>query len=131
VLIRKLKMVAFSFVGSLFLLSSLMPGFSEQVNKLPSLVNHYRHHLEEHGTVSISEFISLHYSDDSRHKQEEDHQDLPLFQISPSNIVALQQDFYVFQLEAPVAAPIELARVKHNLYSFRKPGGIFQPPKFA
>lgn len=108
-----------------------MPGFTEQLNKLPSLVNHYRHHVLEHDTASFAEFIELHYGDGSVHKTEENHQDLPLYQVSSTILLVIVQEFPSYNVEAPTAAFIEHAVFRHKLYAFNSPKGIFQPPRWV
>ncbi len=125
------KKWAFLFLGAMFLLSSLMPGFTEQLNKLPSLVNHYVHHVEEHDTAGFAEFIAIHYGDDATHRNEEDHGDLPLYQISGSVALVLVQEFPVINLEITSHAKLEHTSYKDQSYSFEKLGGIFQPPRMA
>ncbi len=112
-------------------IGSLLPGFSNQLNKLPSLVNHYKHHVEEHGDISISEFISLHYIDDSAHKEEEDHQDLPFFQMSTTSLVAVSHEFEIVHPSLPALNTFELGFYKPNHYSFQDSESIFQPPRLA
>lgn len=121
----------FLFLGAMFLVSSLMPGFTEQLNKLPSLVNHYRHHVEEHDTTSFAEFISIHYGDNSSHRNEEDHGDLPFYQISGTVMLVLVQEFPIVNLELASNPAIEHTSYKDQSYSFKKSGGIFQPPRLA
>jgi hypothetical protein len=121
----------FLFLGIMFLVSSLMPGFTEQLNKLPSLVNHYRHHVEEHDTTNFAEFISIHYGDDATHRNEEDHGDLPLYQISGSVMLVMVQEFPIFNLDIAVTSAVTNTSYKDQSYSFKKVGGIFQPPRLA
>lgn len=116
-------------LGITFLISSLLPGFSEQLNKLPSLVNHYRHHVEEHNTISFAEFIELHYGDNSSHKQEENHQDLPLYHVNGTFLIVMFQELPVNIFEVPELTFIEHTAYKQELYSFLNPGYIFQPPR--
>lgn len=113
------------FVGS------LLPGFSAQLNKLPSLVNHYRHHVEDHGQISITEFIAMHYTDNSSHKEEENHEDLPFFQMSTTSLVAVAHAFEVLHPSLPAVFHIEAGFYKPNHYSFQNFGGIFQPPRLG
>jgi hypothetical protein len=123
------KKWGFLLLGTLFLMSSLLPGFSEQLNKLPALVNHYRHHVVEHDTASIGEFIELHYSQQSTHKTEEDHESLPLYHVNATYLLVVVQELPAFTLTAPENIFIEHADFKHDLYSFQNPGSIFQPPR--
>jgi hypothetical protein len=125
------KKWGFLLLGTLFLISSLLPGFTEQLNKLPSLVNHYRHHVEEHDTASFSEFIALHYGDDSNHKTEENHQDLPLYHVSGTTLIVMFQEFPANIGPVPELTFIEHTPYKQELYSSLNPGTIFQPPRLA
>lgn len=123
------KKWAFLLFGAFFLLSSLLPGFTEQLNKLPSLVHHYRHHVIVHNTVNFSEFIEEHYGKDNDHKHAENHDDLPLFHINGSVVLVLVQEFTSFTLQAPMPLIIEHPSFECQAYSFQKLGGIFQPPR--
>jgi len=123
------KKWAFMVLGTLFLISSFLPGFNEQLNKLPSLVNHYRHHLAEEGDITVSDFIAMHYSEGSMHKGEEDHQDLPLYQNSVNVLHVLVEELPVYKIETPIVGKHEHACFKHDFYSFNKSSGIFQPPR--
>lgn len=125
------KKWGFLLLGTLFLISSLLPGFAEQLNKLPSLVNHYRHHVEEHDTAGFSEFIALHYGDDSNHKNEENHQDLPLYHVSGTTLIVMFQEFSANIVPVPELTFVEFTAYKQELYSFSIPGTIFQPPRLA
>ncbi len=123
------KKWAFMVLGTLFLISSFLPGFNEQLNKLPSLVNHYRHHLAEEGFITVADFIDMHYSEGSLHKGEEDHQDLPLYQNSVNVLHVLVEELPVYNIETPIVGEHEHACFKHAFYSFNNPSGIFQPPR--
>ena len=115
--------VTMLFVGS------LLPGFSNQLNKLPSLVNHYKHHVEEHGDITISTFIALHYNENSSHRSEENHQDLPFFQMSTTSLVAVSHEFEMVHPVLPTINAFEIGYYKPNHYSFQDCGSIFQPPR--
>jgi hypothetical protein len=123
-------MIQWATVAMLFM-GSLLPGFSSQLNKLPSLINHYRHHVEEHGNIGVAEFIAMHYNENSSHREEEDHQDLPFFQMSTTSLVALTDAFFTYSPELPSQSVLELGYYKPCHYSFQDCGSIFQPPKVA
>lgn len=112
-------------------MSSLLPGFTEQLNKLPSLVHHYRHHVAEHDTANFSEFIAEHYGDATDHKHAENHEDLPLFHMNGSLVLVMAHAFPTIGVVAPLATQIEHDTFKSQCYSFQKLGGIFQPPRLA
>jgi hypothetical protein len=125
------KKWGFLLLGTLFLISSLLPGFAEQLNKLPFLVNHYRHHVEEHDTASFSEFITLHYGEDPTHRNEENHQDLPLYHVSGTVLIIMLQKFTSSIVEVPELAFVEFTAHKQQLYASLNPGTIFQPPRLG
>jgi hypothetical protein len=119
------------YLGILFFLSSLLPNFTEQLQKLPSLLNHYAHHQAEHEVSDFASFLFLHYGDQSAHKSEENHEDLPLFQMSNFATLLIMQELPVFAF-----IPQDITQVPHQhfldqTYSFTRIGGIFQPPRLA
>lgn len=122
-------MLQWSAVMLLFC-GSLIPAFYSQLNSLPALAGHYRHHIEEHGAVTVFDFLAIHYgSDASQHNREEDHRDLPFFQLSHTSLVVI--DHEPQQLVMVNVPSIEHDPVEHLVtnYAYAYVGGIFQPPK--
>lgn len=128
---KMLRHILHAFTVMILFCGALMPGFSNQLNKLPSLVEHYRHHLEHEGYATITEFIYLHYGESSSHKTAEDHQDLPFFQMSHTSLVALTHEFAAYELQAPDAPKPHEGFYPQVFYFYNEAGGIFQPPRLA
>jgi len=78
-----------------------------------------------------SSFLFLHYSDQSAHKSEEDHEDLPLFQMSNVVTLLIMQELPVFAFIAQDITQIAHQHFLDQTYSFTRIGGIFQPPRLA
>lgn len=108
-----------------------MPGFTEQLNKIPHLVGHYLHHQQEHEEGNFLSFLFLHYGDSSHHKNEENHDDLPLFQVIGSGNIFLHSDFPEFCFISQGSSQLERIAYTENSYCFESCGGVFQPPKTA
>ena len=117
------------YLGILFFLSSLLPNFTEQLAKLPSLFNHYAHHQADHEVSDFASFLLLHYSDESAHKSEENHEDLPLFQMSNFNTLLILQELPVFAFITQDITQVVHQQLLDQTYSFAPVGGIFQPPR--
>ncbi|MCG9881233.1 MAG: hypothetical protein MH472_11605 [Bacteroidia bacterium] len=128
---KRFKKYIFFNLGVLFLLSSLLPGFTEQLNKIPHLVGHYLHHQQEHEEGDFISFLFMHYGDASHHKNEENHDDLPLFQALGSGLIFIHSDFSEYCFFSQGSARTELLLHKENSYFFETCGGVFQPPKNA
>lgn len=126
-----LKKYVIFYLGILFFLSSLLPNFTEQLQKLPSLVNHYAQHQATDEASSFVSFILLHYSDQSEHKSEENHEDLPLFQMSNFTTLLILQELPVFSFIAQDIAQVYTHQFLDQTYSFKRIGGIFQPPRLG
>lgn len=119
------------YLGILFFLSSLLPNFTEQLQKLPSLLNHYAHHQADHEVSDFATFLFLHYSDQSAHKSEENHEDLPLFQMSNFTTLLILQEMPIFVFIAQDITQVVHQQFLDQTYSFTCIGGIFQPPRLA
>jgi hypothetical protein len=114
-----------------FLVSSLLPGFGTEFKKLPSLVNHYQHHLEDHESVGFIEFLALHYDSESEHTKSESHEDLPLFQGAASVFYAIAHEPFNLRMVPPTNNKEALKVLPENLYAYAPVGALFQPPKQA
>ena len=122
------------FFSFYFLLGSLLPGtnFSDLV-RIPDLVDHYQLHVEEAALIceeySILNFVNDHFINPDKHTQkghDQDHQDLPLHNISPS--LLMHCDFSLFELVfQPGEAIIQFFYVLEKLPGSSSP--IFQPPQ--
>lgn len=99
-----------------------------ELNKIPSLIQHYNHHKTEHAeAISFVDFLKLHYGN-SAHNQEEDHGDLPFFDSLCACLLfvhSVQQQITFTALFTSPLASIELTNNYHLLHH----EAIFQPPK--
>lgn len=112
-----------------FMLSSFLPGFGEELKKLPSLVNHYQHHLQEHEPISFLAFLKLHYDAESGHTEDEEHQDLPLFQFSAPTVVATTHDLPTLNFHIPLVKYLPVSLIRQSDYSYLYAADLLQPPK--
>lgn len=123
--------ITFFLLLGFFLLNSLLPGFGAEFQKLPSLVNHYQHHLEEHEAVDFMEFLAIHYNGESKHTQDESHEDLPLFQGAANTFHAIAHEPFNVKITPPVNAAVNTKLLPENHYAYAPIGSLFQPPKQA
>lgn len=129
---RALKYVLQWNAMLLLFCGSLIPAFHSQLSSLPALAGHYRHHVEEHGPVTVIDFLAMHYGADARqHNQEEDHRDLPFFQLSHTSLVVIDHEPQQLALIQGPAIEHEPAVHAVSAYACAYVGGIFQPPKAA
>ncbi|MCA0428828.1 MAG: hypothetical protein LCH37_15435 [Bacteroidetes bacterium] len=114
----------------LFGLNSLKPDLFEQLQRIPNLISHYKHHtLEEKEQLSFLSFLKIHYIDDTSHKEEENHEELPLFSSCFSHyhvLVVQEQMDWAFSTRVE---PIEHTDTYRFHYSYSASVSIFQPPK--
>lgn len=114
------------------LANAVKPDLLMQLAKMPSLVAHYQHHInDENEQISFMDFLVLHYGQNSSHKQSENHDDLPLFTNSGAYLafistVSLNHEFTPVQ-----NGSIQLNSAYSENYSFVKLTSIFQPPQFS
>jgi hypothetical protein len=99
-----------------------------ELNKIPSLIQHYNHHKTEHAEViSFVDFLALHYGN-STHNKEEDHGDLPFFDSLCTCLLfvhTVQQQVYFASTFIVPLVSFELSNNYHLLHH----ESIFQPPK--
>jgi hypothetical protein len=99
-----------------------------ELNKIPTLVQHYFHHTqEEKQQLSFSEFLLMHYGN-SEHRNQEDHDDLPLFAHHCSCQLFVHQEVY---FNEPQGIPVVSTSLPYQpkSYSILPDKGIFQPPR--
>lgn len=126
---KKLRRKVVYVLAGFFLLNSLLPGFGTELQKLPSLVNHYQHHLEDHEAVGFLDFLALHYDSESEHSKSESHEDLPLFQGVSAAFHAITQELFVFKSNTLFAFGSNYQSLEENHYAYTPVGSLFQPPK--
>jgi hypothetical protein len=114
------------------LANAVKPDLLMQLAKMPSLIAHYQHHInDENEQISFFDFLVLHYGQNSSHKQAENHDDLPLFNNSGAclafiSTVSLSHEFRLIQ-----NGTIQLNSPYSENYSFVKLTSIFQPPQYT
>jgi hypothetical protein len=130
VLKRIARNIILVFVSALMTISAMKPDFCEQLCRLPVLIHHYQQHqAEEEGKLSFIAFLQMHYNEDSSHKDEEDHGDLPLFNhcccyqvIIVPDAIQTPGSLALFSTDAGFQPLIED-------YHFSPATTIFQPPR--
>ena len=112
--------------------ASFLPGqgFAE-LHKIPQLIGHYKQHKQEAGNqqLSFGQFLIMHYGDSSSHKQEENHDDLPLFHSCCVSFLFIAEKTELTLL-IDNAEPILLTSEVKNEYNYNLHHTIFQPPRW-
>lgn len=111
--------------------SAIMPGGFEELFKLPSLVGHYTEHKMESKNLSFADFLLMHYNDNSNHRDEENHEDLPLFHTCCSVVIFFVTENVLHQLKSIVEAPILPATYIPSHYEYNFHHTVFQPPRLG
>ncbi len=119
---------------SLFLSLQIVTNFTffEDVVRIPSLIEHYRHHTEkETPNISFIDFIAMHYFNDSNH-QDASHNTLPLNHSSDIGHVHLSPAFTLpesLRAFTPIVLEIEHFTFFKQFIPNHNLDSIFQPPK--
>lgn len=126
------KNIAVYFLLVLFLGNAVKVDFFEQLEKIPQLIGHYKHHVIDEGEqISFYDFLVLHYDENSKHKQEEEHSNLPLYSHCFSHCLTV----LVTSLAQPEFAQYFTLETLHTPFNFNYifigTSGIFQPPKLV
>lgn len=121
------------FLVILLSCSSLVPGMdAREVAKISALVDHYRHHVQDHGETGLSfvDFLVLHYGQPGA-DQDHEHSELPLMSGHPTLLPLSGPVSPTTTLTAP--EPPVLAALLPLLTPDGRPEGrtveVFQPPK--
>lgn len=134
-----MKSVLAFFLALLMLAGSLIPQNDlAELTKLPELVDHYQyHHTVAGGSLSLSEFLVLHYSPNTTHylhvhsaQHNIEHQKLPLHSHHDCVMAA-----YVLPTR-PVVVPLRvhwpaptLRASERPMYAFSFSRALLQPPR--
>lgn len=125
-----MKRIVLFLLLVLFGLNSLKPDLFEQLQRIPNLISHYKHHTqEEKEQLSFSDFLKIHYIDTSSHKEEESHEELPLFSSCFAHyhvLVVQEQMDWAFSM---LVQSLEHTDSYRFHYSYCASVSIFQPPK--
>ena len=115
-------------------LASLMVAFGpalHELQKLPGIMSHYRHHVEVHGEddLSILEYLVTHFGE--RDHEDEDHASLPFH----GDSLCHGHTMVVPQTAEPLSVPVlvlHTATVEpSNGQPVTRTDGIFQPPRVS
>jgi hypothetical protein len=121
----------FSFSSIFILLVSIVcSGIGTgELHKISSLVKHYNEHKSEtKEALTVMGFLIMHYQNSSKHKQEEDHDDLPLFHNCCTTTPFILGSATTLKTIQPEQI-IELNNLVKSHYSFSLYSAIFQPPR--
>ncbi|SHM18095.1 hypothetical protein [Hymenobacter psychrotolerans] len=136
-----MKPVLAFFLGLLMLTSSLIPQNDlAELGKLPRLLEHYRfHHSVAGGSLSLGQFLALHYGAATAHYQhphsashDQDHHNLPLRCHHDCTLVAfvLPAVRVVVLAGQRLSWPTPAYRVASRpLYAFSFSMSLLQPPR--
>jgi hypothetical protein len=105
-----------------------------QFLKIPLLIEHYKEHKKQDPSISILQFLKIHYQGKIVHDQDEKKdQQLP-FQ-SPdcaASVVVITDIPSAISFEAPLPVILEQDKVVHSYnYAHQYLIDIFQPPRFS
>lgn len=115
------------------LFSAVLPGQGMgELQKIPMLIGHYQHHLQEHDgdQLSFTAFLWMHYGDSSSHKTEESHDDLPLFHQCCACQFFIAEELFVFSVASNTEDPTHPEHL-FDPYFHQPYNAIFQPPRFG
>jgi hypothetical protein len=114
---------------------------SEELLRLPALVQHFFHHVsEENENISFSEFLAEHYTDTTKHpahqhNEENDHNNMPLKAHDHGNCCASAFNFCFPEIQQLSNKPVPSALNYEIEYSVplrsQYDQNIWQPPKIS
>ncbi len=104
--------------------------------RLPSLIEHFKEHRTENSTLSISQFLYLHYADEQHHDADTKHENLPMHCHGHFTLINafFVEDIRYFSFLKNTTTPLFFE--KKNLFFFSKNlissylFSILQPPRF-
>jgi hypothetical protein len=102
-----------------------------ELHSIPSLISHFNEH-KQHSTKSFSfvDFLEMHYNESSKHKQEENHDDLPLFHHCNVTPVFIAEQVLSIHFCSIVYFPVHSTEVT-CFYEFKTHQPVFQPPRLV
>ena len=115
---------------------AILPGMEVvELMKLPALFTHFQQHQLEDSSISLFDFISLHYSDPDHHdKDPVTHHSLP-FSNHHSHNCQLHQVIFTLPEITPPSTPVCQYIKPNTLYCKQEEAtvlfAIWQPPKFC
>ncbi|CAN5454219.1 hypothetical protein BH10BAC6_BH10BAC6_12690 [soil metagenome] len=121
------------FLAILLSFSSLVPGMdAREIAKISALVDHYRHHIQDHGETDLTftDFLIQHYGQPGSN-QDTEHSELPLMNGHPTSLLLSGPVSPTTILAVP--EPPVLAELHPRIATDGCPEGrsleVFQPPK--
>lgn len=119
-----------------FVTESLFPNADLlELTKIPELLKHFEDHKQENPSITLLEFLHLHYADSHHANQDRPlHQKLPFSKHNQQHSVSLQviQSFEEIKSSQNLTL---LRKIEFVLYSERTwitlPSTVWQPPRLA
>ncbi len=105
-----------------------------QLFKLPGLVSHFIQHQKEDNSISLIEFLKMHYDLNSNHNGEHQHENLPFKShgCMVNHSLLAEICFNGTHLEINYSFPIkEKTNFKEVFYASSVAESIWQPPKYC
>lgn len=129
VFMRALRQYTALFMALFMGLSSTLPDFHDQLGKVASLIKHYRHHtVDEKQSIGFLSFLKMHYDENSEHRRQEHHEDLPLYNHCCDCHSYLVQECSGL-CHVIKSKPIGLFASCHQALLNADKGSVFQPPR--
>jgi hypothetical protein len=126
------KKACIYFSGLFLLLSAIFPGGVNELRKLPVLIQHYaEHRTAAKDNLGFWEFLAMHYDDQSNHRAENKHDELPLCNHSTHAVQYAITDIYEVVNALHLSQCIELVSDIPNHYCLLLRQTIFQPPRLG
>jgi hypothetical protein len=102
---------------------------AHQLVKLPAFIHHFQEHKLSNQSLTIWEFLDLHYANPSNDTPDADHGKLPFKSHQCQHVnIAMELPSNVDSKSEPICSEIELAlQVDH--YCFNDGKAIWQPPQ--
>ncbi len=127
-----MKKASIYFSGLFLLLSAILPGGVNELRKLPFLIQHYaEHRTASKDALAFWDFIAMHYDDQSTHRSENKHDELPLCNHGSHVIQYVITDNLEGIYLLHQGKCIELATDIPNHYRLLLRQVIFQPPRLV
>ena len=127
-----MKSLVALLLAGLILGSSLLPGFGvDQSTKLVELIQHYQQHRKTEPDLSFTDFMAMHYGENSEHHKHPNHshQNLPAAGHAAPAFTSTAVRLIV-AANAPVAFFTQTTFSRYsNLYSFLSVVSLINPPR--
>ncbi len=107
------------------------------VVNIPSIIEHYEHHLMEHDeNLGFIEYIAIHTFDKAQHDKEHHEDEESPFNTNKNTCSSVQLLSYLVVTESFLPSPFTETKqreslLKENFYTSSYLSSIWQPPKFS